>query len=437
MNGTRQAWLVASREMRERSRTRAFAASVALMVVTVVGAIVLPALLDQGPGTKDVGLTGSISAELPDAIQAQGDAVNTKIRIHRYETVTAGEDAVRGGKVDVLVIDGQQLEWLKRADEQLKAIATGAIQLVAVRERAATAGIRPDDLIAIVAPVPVNNVELSQVSGRSADDETAAFILTILLFGAITSYGAMVMSGVVEEKSSRTVEVLLARMPARNLLAGKIAGIGLLGLAQIVVVALVALVAGAAVDAVDVPAVRGGVIAWAVVWFVLGYALYATIFGTLGSLASRTEDASSVTGPITVVLVGAFMVSFTAIGSADTTWARLVAWFPVTAPFAMPNRIAMGAATWWDPLVGTAVTLGTIAALVVIGGRVYMGAILHTGATLKLSQAWRGASAPSSAPPPVGRFDDNVWASDDRRGHETPRRLARVRRGLTKGLTRG
>ncbi len=81
--------------------------------------------------------------------------------------------------------------------------------------------------------------------------------MTIVLFMSISTYGAMVLSGVVEEKSSRTVEVLLARMPARNLLAGKIAGIGLLGLAQIAATALVALIAVTMVDTVDLPAVRG------------------------------------------------------------------------------------------------------------------------------------------------------------------------------------
>ena len=102
--------------------------------------------------------------------------------------------------------------------------------------------------------------------------------MTMVLFFAISTYGAMVLSGVVEEKSSRTVEVLLARMPARNLLAGKIAGIGLLGLGQIVATAIVALVAASLADSFDVPAVRGSVLAWAVVWFVLGYGLFATVF---------------------------------------------------------------------------------------------------------------------------------------------------------------
>jgi ABC-2 type transport system permease protein len=401
MKGVRQTWLVAAREIRERGRSRVFLVSLVLMLIGVAAAIALPALLDTGPGTKDVGLTGTVPAELSPALRAQGDAVDTTIRIHRYETVADGQDAVRDGDIDVLVVDARQLEWRRRADEQLKAVVTGAIHLVAVHERAAAAAIDPDELVALVAPVPITNVELSEVAGRSADDETAAFIMTLVLFGAISTYGAMVLNGVVEEKSTRTVEVLLARMPARNLLAGKIAGIGLLGLAQVVATASVALVAAALVDSVDVPAVRGSVIVWAVVWFLLGYALFATVFGTLGSLASRTEDASSVTGPITVILVLGFMASFATIGSAGTTWARLVSWLPVTAPLAMPNRIAMGAASWWEPFLAAALTIGAIAGLVVLGGRVYTRAILHTGATLSLGDAWRGTPVPSNAGEPA------------------------------------
>lgn len=395
MNGVRQTWLVAAREIRERGRSRAFLVSLVLMLVAVAAAIVLPAFLDPGPGTKDVGFTGVTPVGLTTALQAQSEAVETTIRIHHYDARADGEAAVRDGDIHVLVVDARQLEWRKRADEQLKAIVTGGIQLVAVRDRAEDSGIDPDEMLAIVEPLPVTNVELGHVEGRSPDDETAAFLMTMVLFFAISTYGAMVLSGVVEEKSSRTVEVLLARMPARNLLAGKIAGIGLLGLAQVAVTAIVALIAASLADSFDVPAVRGSVIAWAVVWFVLGYTLYATMFGTLGSLASRTEDASSVTGPVLIILVVGFMVSFAAIGSADTTWARLVSWFPITAPLAMPNRVAMGAATWWDPLFAAFLTIATTTGLVVLGGRVYTRAILHTGKTLTLGEAWRGTPLPS------------------------------------------
>jgi ABC-2 type transport system permease protein len=406
VSGPRQSWLVAKRELRERSRSRAFIASVAVMVLAVIGAIVLPAVLGGGGGTKHVGLAGTIPAALPETIQTQSAAVGSKAEIRRYDTLSAAEQAVRDGKIDVLVVDARRLEWQRHADEQLKAIVTGSIQIVAVQDRAAAMGVRPDDLATLMAPVAVGNVELGQVAERSPDDETAAFIMTVLLFMSIGTYGAMVLSGVVEEKSSRVVEVLLARVSPRSLLAGKIAGIGLLGLAQIAATALAALIAVTTVDTVNLPSVRAVVLVWAVIWFVLGYTLYATVFGALGSLASRPEDAQSAAGPVSVLLILVYFVSFAAIGSPDTTWARLVSWFPATAPIAMPTRIAMGAAAWWDPLVAAVLTGGAIVGLVVLGGRVYAGAILHSGPTLKLRDAWRHTATPgtkASQPPAAGR----------------------------------
>jgi ABC-2 type transport system permease protein len=393
MNGVRQGWLVAAREMRERGRSRVFLLSVLLMLLGAAGAIVLPAVLDTGSKTKDVGITGAVPAQLTSALRAQGKAVGTTIRVHHFDTVTDGETAVRDGDADVLVVDARRLEWPKRADQELEALVTGAIQMVTVRERALASGVNPDTLLTIVAPVSVTDIELGQVAGRSPGDENAAFIMTLVLFSAISTFATMVLSGVVEEKSSRTVEVLLARMPARSLLAGKIIGIGALGLAQIAALCVVVLTAAALVDSVDIPTVRPAVLAWAVVWFLFGYALYATVYGTLGALAARTEDASSVTGPVTIVLMLGFLVSFATFGSIDTTWARLVSWFPVTAPLAMPFRVAMSAATWWDLVTAVVLTVATIAGLVVLGGRVYTRAILNTGASLSLRQAWGGSTA--------------------------------------------
>jgi ABC-2 type transport system permease protein len=407
MNDVQQTWLVARRELRERSRSRAFRLSLIAMLVVVAAVIVLPSVLGSSATSKDVGVTGSTPPTLAAMIEAQSRAVGKTARIHEYATVAQGQQAVRDGKVDVLVVDGQRLVWQRENDEQLRAVVTSAIQLVAVQQRAAAAGISPDRMLAIVAPVPVANVEIGRVAGRTRDDETAAFIMTVLLFLTITTYGAMVLSGVVEEKANRVVEVLLARMPARNLLAGKITGIGLLGLGQITLTALVALVAATMTDAFDVPAVRGATLAWIVVWFVLGYALYATVFGALGSLASRTEDAQSVAGPVSVVLAAAYFVAFAAIGSPDAVWARGVSYFPVTAPLAMPNRVAMGTAAWWEPPVAAALTIAAIGTLVWFGGRVYGRAVLHNGATLKLRDVWareppiaapERAAAPTDAP---------------------------------------
>ncbi len=231
MNGMRQAWLVAKREMRERSRSRAFLASVVLMIVAVTAMLILPALLTPG-GAKDVGLTGPAPTALAAAISQQAHAAGTTARVHRYGSLAAGERAVRQGHLDVLVAGAQRLEWKGQADQQLKAVVTAAIQLATMRERAAAAGISPGAVAALLAPMPLTSVELGPVAGRSPADETAVVVMTgVLLFG-ISVFGQMVLTGVLEKKASRVVEVLLARIPARSLLAGKIAGIGLLGLAQ-------------------------------------------------------------------------------------------------------------------------------------------------------------------------------------------------------------
>jgi ABC-2 type transport system permease protein len=252
--------------------------------------------LDTGGGTRNVGLTGAVPTALSSAILVQGDAIGTTVRVHRYGDVTAGEEAVRADDVDVLLVDAQRLEWPGRVDEQLRAIVTGAVQLVAVQKRATAAGMDPDDLRALMAPVPVENVELGSAAGRGPDDELAAIVMTILLLMAIVIYGNLVLTGVVEEKSSRVVEVLLARIPARVLLAGKVAGIGLLGFAQFAVTALAALVATLVVDSIDIPALGAGVLAWAVVWFVLGYALYAMAYGALAAMRAAASCAVWPTG---------------------------------------------------------------------------------------------------------------------------------------------
>jgi ABC-2 type transport system permease protein len=416
VNGARQSWLVAKRELRERSRSRAFLASVVLMVVTVAAMLILPAMLRPGGSTRDVGLTGRAPAALAATIAGQARAAGLTTRIHRYARLAAGEQAVRQGRVDVLVSGAQRLEWRGRADQQLQAVMTGAIQLTVVRERAAAAGLRPEAAAALLAPVPVSSVELGHVAGRSPGDETAVIVMTGVLFFCIAIFGAMVLNGVLEEKASRVVEVLLARIPARALLAGKIAGIGLLGLAQIAVTALAALAAVAIAGSVEVPAIRASVLAWAVAWFVLGYALYATVYGALGSLGSRAEDAQAVAGPVMVVLPVAYFVSFFMIAQPASAAARVISYFPLTAPMAMPGRIAMGAAAWWEPVLAAVLTLAAIIGLVLLAGRIYTAAILHGGPRLTLRAAWRDGSAPA---PPAARTGTQITASPRHRVRTT------------------
>jgi len=156
-----------------------------------------------------------------------------------------------------------------------------------------------------------------------------------------------------------------------------------------------------AVGSIDVPAIRGGVLAWAVVWFVLGYALYATVFGALGSLGSRAEDAQAVAGPASVVLMVAYFASFFMITQPASAAAKAISYFPLTAPFAMPARIAMGATAGWEPVLAVVLTLAAITGLVQLAGRLYANAILHSGPALSLKDAWRSTTTAGPVPGPA------------------------------------
>ena len=325
-----------------------------------------------------------------------------------------------GQHIDVLVIDARRLAWPRRADEKLKAVVTGAIQVDAISTRAAAAGISPEGLSALLAPVPVQNQELGRPPDAAPTTRRSPWSPLGCSCSASPPSAPWCSSGVVEEKASRVVEVLLTRVSARNLLAGKIAGIGLLGLAQIALVALVALLATSAISSVDLPAVRASVAVWVLIWFVLGYALYATAFGALGSLASRVEDAQTVAGPVTVLLIFGFFVSFAAIGSPSTGWATAVSLFPLTAPMAMPGRIAMGVTAWWEPTLAVALSLATIGALVYFGGRLYVRAILHSGATLSVAEAWHGSATPQPEASKPASPRNASWLAMARAGRRTP-----------------
>jgi ABC-2 type transport system permease protein len=405
MTAVSQGWLVARREIRERARSRGFRISTLLMLVVVVAMVVMPGMLDTSDTTRDVGVTGARSRVFEQTLSSQGDSDGTTIHLRRYDDVATGEQALRDEHVDVLVVDVRRLEWRGKADARLQGLVIAAIQVATVHQRAAASGLAPGTVARLLAPVPVESVQIGAAPGRSTDDETATILMTTALLVSIIIYGNLVLTGVVEEKSGRVVEVLLARVPAKALLGGKVVGIGLLGFAQLAITALAALAASMVTDSLDLPAVSGGVLAWVLVWFVLGYALYAMVYGALGSLASRTEDAQAVAGPVGYVLVAGCWASFFAISTdPGGLWARLLSLFPATAPLAMPGRIALGATAWWEPLVAVVLTLAAIVGLVSFAGRVYRNAVLHTGAALRLRDAWHGARADERrdpATPPI------------------------------------
>jgi ABC-2 type transport system permease protein len=220
-----------------------------------------------------------------------------------------------------------------------------------------------------------------------------AIMGVVVLYGLLILFAQFVAQGVVEEKASRVVELLLATMRPWQLLAGKILGLGLLGLGQIVVIGAVGVAGALTFDLVDVPGQLIGTVATVVAWFVLGYAFYACVFAVAASLVSRQEDLGSVLTPASMLLVAGFFVAVQAAGDPGGTLATVTSFVPGLSPLVMPVRQAAGEAAGWEVALAVVLMLGAVGLAVRLGGRVYAGALLRTSGRTKVREALRAERA--------------------------------------------
>ena len=389
--GSRRAWLVARREWDQRVRSRAFVIATAISIALVLAIILVPDLTGTG-ATRTVGLTGERSAELPARIRAAGDVVGLSVEVRAYPDRTAARAALRSDEVAVVLVDQRVLVWKSEADPQLGAAVTEAVQGVERELIGDELGLSGDQVARVVQPATLRTTSLEPVTQEGAEREELAMLAVGVLLMAIAFYGGFLVVGVVEEKSSRVVEVVLAHVRASELFVGKIAGIGLAGLAQLTLIAAAALVAmgfSANPSAETAPST----IPWIVYWFILGYAFYAVLYGTVGSLISRQEEAESIQFPVTAGLLVAYWISMGAASSPDGTAALIASFVPFTAPMVMTIRIAQGDVAAWEILLSTAIMVVTIFGMVRLAARIYTGAVLRIGRRVGLREAWHGANA--------------------------------------------
>ena len=217
----------------------------------------------------------------------QASAADHQLTTTTYATVGEGERAVRDKNVDVLLIDGTRLEWRSTSDSTLTAAIANALQAVHIREQADRLGITADQLRQLLVPMTLTSRTIGAAHTTDEDANTVGFIAVGALFMTISFYAGFVLTGVVQEKSNRVAEVLLARMPAREVLAGKVLGIGAVGLAQFALIAVAAGVTVRVMNHADAPNIPADVLAWTLVWFCLGYFFYSVVYATLGATTSR------------------------------------------------------------------------------------------------------------------------------------------------------
>jgi ABC-2 type transport system permease protein len=367
--------LVARREIRERLRSPAFLWSTVIMLALVGSSSVLFKALEQ-EATYRVAVTAPAPNGLEPALQRAARPFEASVQLRVVDSVGAGRQALEDEQVDaLLLLPEDRLVFRETVDEKAAAVAETAVRMLRNH----------------LPPKPeLATSTLEPAASEASDAEVLVAMLgAALLLGAVAVYGQWVLTGVVEEKSNRVVEVILSTLQPRHLLAGKVIGIGLLGLAQLgLVLGLGAvLLAGGVFDA---PASLGGSVALMIPWFGVGFALYAVAYAAAGALASRAQDASSAGQPVTYAMLAAFFLGYVTLNAgAEGLAADAVTILPLTAPFALPARSALGEVPLWEHALAFVLALGSIYALVRIAGRVYAQGLLHAGSRLQARAAWR------------------------------------------------
>jgi ABC-2 type transport system permease protein len=380
MNGREPVWLVARREIVERGTEKSFVIGTLVSLLVIACIAVLPnALGVGGKDTYTVAVGDRAMQPIADAAVRGADAFDAEV-----ELGSADPDAT---------LAGGGIRAQEKPDDKLLDILQAASAQVRSADALRDAGLDDSEATRALAPPPLRLTTVEPVNDAAEERGGFAFVAVLLLYGQLISMGYFVAMGVVEEKSSRVVELLLATLRPRHLLTGKIVGLGLLGLVQLLLLAVVGLAAAGVSGALDVNGDVLGAAGLALVWFVLGYAFYAAAFACAASLVSRQEDLQSVISPLSIVLMVGFFVSFGVVADPDGTLAKVSSYLPPVAPMTMPPRIALGEASAVEIVGALAVTLGATALLIPLAARIYSGAVLRTGGTIKLREAWRATRA--------------------------------------------
>lgn len=393
MSRWRAILLVARREILERARTKAFLISLALTVVLILAGVFLPSIIGGGPDRSRLGVVGTTPAAFEPALAGAADGAGLDVAVQPVADVAAGEAALTAEQLDALLVlpgDGSAPSYVveERGNDLLAQLVAGSLGVARTSELLVEAGVDPADLAAAAAPPTVR-----ELTPSDPNEETAflfANVGVILLFISIFTFGTWVLTGVVEEKQSRVVEVVLSTVAARDLLIGKVLGIGVLGLLQLTIMVAVGLGAGTATGRFTLPPTTGSAVIQLFLWFGLGYAFYSTALGVLGALASRMEEASNASAPVSIVASLAYVFGLlVALDDPSGLAARIASFIPPVSPMVVPLRTALGAIEPWEIVVAVGLMIVAIWILFVVGGRVYSGAVLQTAGRTKLRDAWR------------------------------------------------
>ncbi|GAA3134235.1 MULTISPECIES: ABC transporter permease [Nonomuraea] len=367
MNGL---MLVAGREITTQVRTKGF-------VIGLIITAVLVGLLSYAPKLFDGGDSYTVGTVNSEQLPLDRAAPDITFEWRQFADEAAAKTAVLAGDVDAVLVDGTRVLTDGEIDQELGVL----MQSVNREVKLGAAGVN-------IPPLQVQSVgaDTRYEAARTGIATVLVFVLFFMIIGQVV----MVAMGVVEEKGSRIVEILLASVRPWQLLGGKILGLGVVGLINLVTILVVGLVAASASGlAADFPPGMTGLVVAVVLWFVLGYAFFATLAAASGSLVSRQEEVNTVMTPLTMVIMGTYFVAFYAGNEPTSTLATVGSFIPPFSSMIMPVRMAATEVPVWQVAASMGLMMLGVAGVLAFGATVYRRAVLRTGARLKLTEVLR------------------------------------------------
>lgn len=346
--------MVAEREVLTQIRSKSFLVSTGVLLLAVLAAIVLGSIFAGRSEPTQVAVVPG-SAELVAS--------------------TEGLEAVPAA-------DADEAGELVESEEVAAAVLPDQADPTGYSVVALTAA--PEEVLAALSLTP--RVELLE----EPDTEPTLRYLVSFGFGlvfmmAAMTFGSTIAQNTVQEKQSRVVEILLSTVPAKALLAGKILGNSALALGQTAALAAVAVIGTVATGQDELLGALGGPVAWFILFFVVGFVLLAAVFAASASLVSRVEDTGPVLSPVMMLTMAPyFLIVFF---NDNPVVLEVASYVPFSAPVAMPVRLFLGEAEWWEPLVSLALLVVTCVGVILLGARIYSRSLLRFSGRVRLREA--------------------------------------------------
>jgi len=424
----KQTAVIAKREYLARLKSKGFWISTILIPILMAAWAILPSLfMAKSKSTQRLTVidqTGEIAEPLLAEIEAWAGKTGGQVTFDIDRDEPGPDPEAKRAELDRRVLDGEIQAWLwidesalaeNRVEYHAESVSNfltqealeRALSTVARKVRLESAGYDVAAISTLTESIDLETVRVSEEGSREEGGLggfALAFGLFMLLYMTTLIYGQQVMNGILEEKSSRVVEVILAVVQPTELMTGKLVGICLVGLTQLVIwigtaIALTApgLVAAIAFIPPDVslPTISPSILMHFFLLFLLGYFFYATLYAMIGASFNNVQEAQQMAGVAVIFVVAPWMFFMPIVNDPDSTLAVVTSLIPVFTPLLMMLRIALKMPPLWQILLGYALTTGLCIAMIWLCARIYRVGILMYGKKPTIQEIWRWVRHPS------------------------------------------